>query len=201
MCRPDGRVKVSKDKISNHVSTLEKLQVLVSEKAQAFALWPQRQIPIILPWVLQPASIFITWTRSPPACFPSPVPLCLCPPAAGSQSPGLSSSALSGCGPGAPARHWACSHTQAQPPLKPVPTLVPGWLSRLSIRLVIPFRVVILRFVGSSPILGSTLNSAEPAWDFLSTCLSTLPQVTQTHSHSLSLSLSFSLSKEINKFQ
>ena len=39
-----------------------------------------------------------------------------------------------------------------------------GWLSRLSVRLLISSQVMISRFVRESPVPGSAL-SAEPAWD------------------------------------
>ena len=58
-----------------------------------------------------------------------------------------------------------------------------GWLSRLSVRLLISAQVMISRFVASSPVLGSVL-SVEPAWDSLS--LSLCPSL----AHAVSLSFS-----------
>ena len=58
----------------------------------------------------------------------------------------------------------------------------PGWFSRLGVWLLIPSRVMISWFLGSSPASGSAL-SMESAWDSLSSSLSLCP------SPALSLSL------------
>ena len=75
---------------------------------------------------------------------------------------------------------------------------VPGWLSRLSIRLLISAQVMISRFLRSSPVLGSVLT----AWSLLRIfslplSLSLLLSHSHTHTHTLSLCLSHPLT--INK--
>ena len=48
-----------------------------------------------------------------------------------------------------------------------------GWLSQLSIRVLVSAQVTILRAVrGFGPCVWFCADSAEPAWDFLSVCLS-----------------------------
>ena len=66
----------------------------------------------------------------------------------------------------------------------------PGWLSQLSIRLLVLAQVMISWFLSSSPRLGSALSSQSLLGDSFSPSLSAPPPL------SLSLSLSLSL---INK--
>ena len=47
-------------------------------------------------------------------------------------------------------------------------TGAPGWLSQLSVRLLISAQVVISQFVSSSPRVGLFAEGVEPAWDSLS---------------------------------
>ena len=62
----------------------------------------------------------------------------------------------------------------------------PGWFSRLSVQLLIPTRVMIMRFLGWGPMWGSALDSLSPS-------LSAPPLLVHT------CVLSPSLSKEMNK--
>ena len=56
---------------------------------------------------------------------------------------------------------------------------VPGWLSGLSVQLLIFVQVMILWFVNSSPMFQLCADSVEPAWDSLSLPLSALPNPSQ----------------------
>ena len=51
----------------------------------------------------------------------------------------------------------------------------PGWLSQLSIRLLVLAQVVISPFRGFKPLIGLCADRAEPAWDSISSSLSTPP--------------------------
>ena len=62
-------------------------------------------------------------------------------------------------------------------------TGAPGWLSRLSIWLLVPAQVMISRLRGFKPRLGLCADSTEPAWDPLSFSLGPSP----THAVSVSL--------------
>ena len=61
---------------------------------------------------------------------------------------------------------------------------LPGWVSRLSSRLLVSAQVTISQFCEFESCMGLCAGSAEPAWDSLSPSLSALPLLT------LSLSLS-----------
>ena len=69
---------------------------------------------------------------------------------------------------------------------------VSGWLSRLSIQLLISAQVMILQFMGSSPTLGSALT-AENLLGILS--LSATPPCIHMHVRSLSLKINKLLKK------
>ena len=66
---------------------------------------------------------------------------------------------------------------------------VPGWLSQLSVQLLILAQVMISQFMGLNPTLGSALT----AWDSLSLSLSAPPLLVHTP---LSLSKEISLKKK-----
>ena len=51
----------------------------------------------------------------------------------------------------------------------------PGWLSRLSIQLLVSAEVMSLRFREFEPLIGLCADSAESAWDALSPSLSVSP--------------------------
>ena len=73
----------------------------------------------------------------------------------------------------------------------------PGWLSRLSVKLLISAQVMISRFVGSIETrIGLCADSTEPAWDSLSLSLS-LSSLLLPHLHTFACTLSLSL--KINK--
>ena len=73
---------------------------------------------------------------------------------------------------------------------------VPGWLSPLSIWLLVSVQVMISWFCEFEPHDWLCADSAEPAWDSLSPSLSAHPPLLP---FSLSLSLSLSFSLKINK--
>ena len=64
----------------------------------------------------------------------------------------------------------------------------PGWLSQLSVQLLVSAQVMISQFVGSSPTSGPVLiaESLEPASDSVSPSLSAPPLLALCLSHSLS---------------
>ena len=49
---------------------------------------------------------------------------------------------------------------------------VPGWLSQLSVQLLVSSQVMISQFCEFKPRVGLCADSAEPAWDSLSPLLS-----------------------------
>ena len=59
----------------------------------------------------------------------------------------------------------------------------PGWLSRLSMRLLILAQVMISQVRGFKPCVGLCVDGAEPSWDSLSPSLCPSP----THTHMLFL--------------
>ena len=61
---------------------------------------------------------------------------------------------------------------------------VPGWLSRVGVRLLVSAQVMISQLRGFKPRIGLCAGSREPAWDSLSLSFSAHPP------HALSLSLS-----------
>ena len=52
---------------------------------------------------------------------------------------------------------------------------VSGWLSQLSVRLLVSAQIMILWFVRSSPCIGLCAGSAEPTWGTLSPSVSAPP--------------------------
>ena len=63
-----------------------------------------------------------------------------------------------------------------------------GWLSWVSVRLLVSAQIMILRFPELEPCVGLCSGSLAPAWDPLSLSLSLYPSPTRTGSLSLSLS-------------